>query len=74
MNLLRGIVGALLLIVVVGILPIAWITRDGLGPNSVETTGVQAIVRCLTNFWVGPIILILLLIEVLLYRLERPQK
>jgi len=39
--------------------PFAWILRDGLGPDSVETHGLEAVVRALTTFYWGPIFLAL---------------
>lgn len=39
--------------------PFAWILRDGLGPDSVETHGLEAVVRALTTFHWGPILLAL---------------
>ncbi len=43
----------------VGIGPLCWILRDGLGPNSVESSGWHALIRFnLTFFW-GPVALLL---------------
>ena len=39
--------------------PFAWILRDGLGPDSVETHGSEAVVRALRTFYWGPILLAL---------------
>jgi len=39
--------------------PFAWILRDGLGPDSVESHGLEAVVRALTTFYWGPILLAL---------------
>lgn len=39
--------------------PFAWILRDGMGPDSVESHGLEAVVRALTNFYWGPIFLAL---------------
>lgn len=32
----------------------AWILRDGLGPDSVESQGFEAIARMFWTFWWGP--------------------
>jgi len=40
--------------------PLCWILRDGLGPNSVDSSGWQAIWRFLLTFYWGPICLVLL--------------
>ena len=45
-----------LLVSILCFLPIAWIVRDGLGPNSVESSGLEAILRCLKIFYVGPVL------------------
>ena len=39
--------------------PFAWILRDGLGPDSVETHGLEAVARALKTFYWGPILLAL---------------
>ena len=39
--------------------PFAWILRDGMGPDSVETHGLEAVVRTLTTFYWAPILLAL---------------
>ena len=48
-----------LLVSVLCFLPIAWIVRDGLGPNSVESSGFEAILRCFKTFYVGPVLILL---------------
>ncbi len=39
--------------------PFAWILRDGMGPDSVETQGLTAVLRALTTFHWGPVFLAL---------------
>lgn len=45
--------GALFLSVLLFVLPFAWILRDGLGPDSVDSSGLEAILRCLRTLHVG---------------------
>jgi hypothetical protein len=35
-------------------LPFAWIMRDGLGSDSVDSSGLEAVMRCLKTFYIGP--------------------
>lgn len=42
------------------LLPIAWIVRDGLGPDATTSSGFNAIYRCFMTFYIGPILLSLL--------------
>ena len=56
---LQPVVDGLLLFAVVIGLPFAWIIRDGLGPDSISTSGIAAIDRTLSTFFIGPIILLL---------------
>jgi hypothetical protein len=46
--------------------PFAWILRDGLGPNAVDSTGWYALARFLMTFFWGPIALVLLALTVAL--------
>ena len=39
--------------------PFAWILIDGMGSDSVKSHGLDAVVRALTNFYWGPILLAL---------------
>lgn len=48
--------------------PIAWIMRDGMGPDSVTSEGLAAIQRALFTFYYGPIALALLLANLLVQR------
>lgn len=42
--------------------PMAWLLRDGLGPDSVTSTGFEAIWRAFMTFYWGPIAGILFLL------------
>ncbi|MFT5731890.1 MAG: hypothetical protein ACJA2W_001207 [Planctomycetota bacterium] len=39
--------------------PFAWIMRDGLGPDSVESEGWNALTRCFWTFYWGPVFILL---------------
>jgi hypothetical protein len=41
-------------------LPMAWILRDGLGPDSAGSSGWDAVGRWLATFHIGPVLLVLL--------------
>ena len=43
----------------------AWILRDGLGPEAVESEGWAALARCFWTFYWGPVFLVLVLAQVL---------
>lgn len=51
------IVDALLLFAVIALVPFAWLMRDGLGPDSVTSSGFQAISRCFMTFYSGSIVI-----------------
>ena len=54
---------------VVCVLPFAWILRDGLGPDSVSTTGLAAVSETVMSFYVGPVILVLVFLELAVRKL-----
>ncbi len=60
------LVGSLLILV-----PFAWLMRDGLGPDAVASSGMNAVARCFTTFYSGPIVLGLALLSVLCRRRHR---
>jgi len=43
----------------------AWILRDGLGPNAVESEGWEALTRSFWTFYWGPVFLVLVVAKVL---------
>lgn len=53
------LINSLLLLTLLGVVPFAWILRDGLGPNSVTSNGLDALVRAFTTFYAGPALLCL---------------
>jgi hypothetical protein len=53
---------------VVGVGPVAWLLRDGLGSDAVETTGWSALSRALHTFAWGPIALVLVALAVVVTR------
>jgi hypothetical protein len=48
--------------------PFAWLLRDGLGPNSVESHGLTAIARAAWTFCWGPIAAVLAFLVLVLRR------
>ena len=58
-------VDALLVVVIIGLVPFAWILRDGLGPDSRTSSGLEAISRCLMTFYSGPILIGLVALSIL---------
>jgi len=59
---------ALLVFMILCVLPFAWILRDGLGPDSVQSTGMAMIGKVFMTFYVGPLILVLISFDLLLRR------
>jgi hypothetical protein len=51
------IVNGLLVFAVTVLVPFAWILRDGMGPDSVTSSGIEAISRCFMTFYSGPILI-----------------
>jgi hypothetical protein len=58
LQILRALFTGLFIFLLAFGLPLAWILRDGLGPDSVTSSGLQAVWRCLTTFHVGPVLLL----------------
>ena len=65
-NILLLAIDSLLLLAIVVVIPFAWILRDGLGPDSVSTTGFAALSRTFTTFYTGPAILLLTALDLLI--------
>lgn len=53
------LINSLLLLTLLGVVPFAWILRDGLGPDSVTSNGLEALARSFTTFYAGPALLCL---------------
>ena len=71
------LVDALLLLAVLCVAPLAWILRDGLGPESVQSTDFSAIGKAFMTFYTGPTILLLAAFHLLLgasIRNKQPDK
>ena len=58
----------------VGLGPLCWILRDGLGPRSVDSHGVNAVVRFLFTFYWGPVLAALAMLCLLCHRLIRARE
>ena len=54
---LQVVVDAMLVFAVIALLPFAWLMRDGLGPDSVTSSGLHAVSRCFMTFYSGPIVI-----------------
>lgn len=67
----RDCLGGMLLTWVVGIGPLCWILRDGLGPGSDDSHGWAAVVRFLFTFYWGPVLLVLVTLYALCHRWSR---
>ena len=65
-KILLVMVESFLLVAIIGVLPLAWILRDGLGPDSVSSTGLSALSRTFMTFYVGPAIMLLASFSLLL--------
>ena len=55
----RALVDALLVFAAIALVPFAWVLRDGLGPDSVTSSGGEAISRWFMTFYCGPILIVL---------------
>jgi hypothetical protein len=59
---LRGITDVIIVSLLL-VSPLIWVFRDGLGPDSVESMGWEAVERFFWSFNFGPILLLLLSIR-----------
>ena len=57
---LKILVDTVALLTILSLVPFAWILRDGLGPDSTTSSGMEALGRCFMTFYAGPISLALL--------------
>ena len=55
---------AMLVLSVIVLLPFAWLMRDGLGPDSTTSSGIQALWRWFMTFYSGPILIGLIALAV----------
>lgn len=69
----RSLLGGALILWVVGIGPLCWILRDGLGPRSVDSHGLASVVRFLFTFYWGPVLAVLTVLYLLCAVRERPK-
>jgi hypothetical protein len=73
-TILLVLVDSLLIFMITCVSPFAWILKDGIGPDSVTTTGLEALKEFLMTFYLGPIVLLLGIFEFLLRRAASPEK
>ena len=50
---------------------ICWVLRDGLGPDSLRSTGAVAFSRFVDQFWIAPVVGLALVAAALLLRRRR---
>ena len=65
-NILLIGVDSFLIFAIIAILLLAWILRDGLGPDSRSTTGLSGLSQTFMTFYIGPTILLLASFDLLL--------
>jgi hypothetical protein len=65
---MHRVLDGLLLAWVVCFGPFCWILRDGLGPGSIDSHGMQAVFRFAMTFYWGPILVGLLLLRLAIHR------
>ena len=63
---LLALVDLILGLLIICVLPFAWILKDGIGPDSVSTTGLDAVWKCFMSFYVGPAILLFVFFDQIL--------
>lgn len=61
------------LIVAIFMLPFAWVLRDGLGPNAIDSKGFAAVIKTLTFPWFTVPSLLFLVLRVLIIAYKRCQ-
>ncbi len=72
-NILLVVVDSHLIFAIICVLPFAWILRDGLGPDSVRTSGLTAVKRTFMTFYTGPAILLLVSFDLMLRSRRDPE-
>lgn len=73
-RIMQVLVDALLVFAIIALLPFAWLMRDGLGPDSSTSLGIQAVSRCLMTFYSGPILVVLIVLAVLCHRMGKTKQ
>lgn len=53
---------------ILGIGPLCWILRDGLGPGAIDSQGMHSAVRFLLTFYWGPVLVALAALRLLVRR------
>lgn len=74
MRILQGTVDCLTAVTAFVLLPAAWLLRDGLGPDSVASSGFAAAGRWLMTFYSGPILAALVAAALTLRVLRRQSR
>ena len=68
---LSPLIDALLLMAIFCLTPFAWLLRDGLGPDSIQTSGFPAAKAAFMTFYAGPAILLLVGLRFLMRHLTK---
>ena len=71
MNFVKSIIDGVLFFVIIALVPFAWILRDGLGPESITSTGINAITRIFFTFYSGYILIGLILLSIACRLIEK---
>ncbi len=69
-QLLLALNDSFLISIVIFVSPIAWIVRDGLGPNAVDSQGLDALWRWFGTFWHGPLLIVMVISSLLLRKFK----
>ncbi len=68
---IRILIDALLAFTVIALLPFAWLMRDGLGPDSSTSFGMEAAARCFMTFYTGPVVIVLVAVAVFCHNIGK---
>ena len=71
MNFVKSIIDGVLFFVIIVLVPFAWILRDGLGPESITSTGINAITQTFFTFYSGYILIGLILLSIACRLIEK---
>ena len=64
------VANSLLGLVIIAVVPFAWLLRDGLGPNAVESAGMEALARCFMTFYTGPVVIVTSAVAIALHLMK----
>jgi hypothetical protein len=67
-------ISLILLIFWIILTPLVWILRDGLGPDAAESSGLLAIERAFMTFYWGPILILLIILNLIIRKINNNKK